>query len=260
MYAEKLEATEDIIRRLFDPRLSYKRAYIPLEVKMAYLQHFLEGKWPEIVGTNLARSCSVEKIVGHELHIRTANSMLANELYMMQSLFLQKINAFLGGRVVIKKVYFNTNAFLRRQRLQQKKQEREALPPVEYTTCPRCGARMRKGLAECSICEREQREALRSKLGELLRIQPWLKYEDCLAYYQCDKIVFTAVKDGLKNFYFEKVRLGYASPKDSHMAVMLLTEKHPEEITDAMYKNALEYLRRDQSVSAFGSRLYGKKQ
>lgn len=259
MYAEKLEAAEAVIRRLFDPRLSYKRAYIAPEIKMAYLQHFLEEKWTEIVGENLARSCSVEKIIGHELHIRTANSMLANELFMMQGLFLQKINAFLSGRVLIKKVYFHTNGFLRKQQKQKQAELEQALPSVEYTKCPRCGARMRKGLVECSVCEREQRDTLRAKLGELLRIQPWLKYEDCLAYYQCDKMIFTAVKDGLKNFYFERVRLGYASKKDSLMAVLLLTEKHPEEITEAIYKNALEYLRRDQSVSAFGSRLYGKK-
>lgn len=259
MYAEKLEATDDIIRRLFDPRLSYKRAFIPLEVKMAYLQHFLEEKWVDIVGENLARSCSVEKIAGNELHIRTANSMLANELFMMQGLFLQKINAFLLGRIIIKKVHFHTSGFLRRQKVQKEQEEQKALPPVEYTKCPRCGARMRKGLSECSVCSRQQRDELRTKLGELLRIQPWLKYEDCLAYYQCDKILFTAVKDGLKNFYFEKVRLGYANKKDSLMAVLLLTEKHPEKITDAIYNNALEYLRRDQSVSAFGSRLYGKK-
>lgn len=259
MYAENLESTNDIIRRLFDPRLSYKGTYIPMEAKMAYLQHFLEEKWPEIVGANLARSCAVEKIVGHELHIRTANSMLANELYMMQSLFLQKINAFLLGRVLIKKVFFHTNGFLRRQQASKKQQEEKALPHVTYTQCPRCGARMQKGLSECSVCAREQREALRAKIAELLRIQPWLEYEDCLAYYQCDKIVFTAVKDGLKNFYFEKVRLGYANKKDSLMAVLLLTKKHPEDVTEAIYNNALEYLRRDQSVSAFGSRLYGKK-
>ena len=46
---------------------------------------------------------------------------------------------------------------------------------------PNMRCQMRKGLDMCSICEREQREELRSKLAELLRIQPWLKYEDCLA-------------------------------------------------------------------------------
>lgn len=259
MYAENLEAAEEVIRRLFDPRRTYKKAYISPEIKLAYLQHYLESRWTEIVGENLARSCAIEKISGSELYVRTANSMLANELYMMQQLFLQKINSFLLGRVLIKKVYFHTGSFFRKKQ-QKEKQAEPPAPPAEYTKCPVCGAQMRKGLDMCSVCEREQREELRSKLAELLRIQPWLKYEDCLAYYKCDKILFTAVKENLQSYYFERVRCGFADKKESLLAVMFLLEKQPEDITLALYENALTYLRRDQGVSAFGSRLHGKKQ
>lgn len=132
MYAENLEAAEEVIRRLFDPRRTYKKAYISPEIKLAYLQHYLESRWTEIVGENLARSCAIEKISGSELYVRTANSMLANELYMMQQLFLQKINSFLLGRVLIKKVYFHTGSFFRKQ--QQK--EKEAEPPARLRNIP----------------------------------------------------------------------------------------------------------------------------
>ena len=259
MYADKLEPADEVIKRLFDPRYSYKRVYIPKEVKLAYLQHFLDSRWTEIVGENLARSCSIEKIDGSDLYIRTANSMLANELYMMQQLFLQKINAYLLGRLVIKKAYFHTGSYHTKKQKQQEADETENIPLVEYIKCPVCGSRMQKGLAMCSICERSQREELRQKMAELLRIQPWLSYENCLAYYKCDKILFTAVKVSLKNYYFERVRCGFANKKESLLAVLFLWEKPPEEITPAMYDNAIEYLRRDQSVSAFGSRLHGKK-
>ena len=50
MYAENLEAAEEVIRRLFDPRRTYKKAYISPEIKLAYLQHYLESRWAEIVG------------------------------------------------------------------------------------------------------------------------------------------------------------------------------------------------------------------
>ena len=40
---------------------------------------------------------------------------------------------------------------------------------------------------------------------------------------------------------------------------MLLTEKEPDDIDVRLYNNALEYLRRDQSVSPSRSRLYGEK-
>ena len=104
------------------------------------------------------------------------------------------------------------------------------------------------------------RASRRFEVSKALRIQPWLKYEDCLAYYKCDKILFTAVKENLQSYYFERVRCGFADKKESLLAVMFLLEKQPEDITLALYENALTYLRRDQGVSAFGSRLHGKKQ
>ena len=252
-----MTSTDVIIKHLFDPRFPNK--FIPLQGKYLYLQHYLRLHWQEICGYNLAQRCGVEKLVGNELYISTAHSLLANELYMMQNLFLQKINAYLLGTVVIKKLYFHTGSFYRRQEQLQQRLEMDSLEPKEYVTCPKCGARMEKGLAMCSVCDREERSQLRQYLAELLRIQPWLTYEDCKAYYKCDKILFTAVKDNLKNYYFERVRLGYADKKESLLAVLFLTEKQPEALTPAMYENALAYLRRDQSVLAFGSRLYGKK-
>lgn len=251
MRYDKLEAVDEVVKRLFDPRYSYKKAYIPLELKYAYLQHYLETKWTEIVGKNLARSCSIEKIVGNELYIRTASSLLANELYMMQSLFLQKINAFLLGRLIIKKVYFHTGGFIRRQQAKKQAEEQAQLPKPEYTRCPRCGARMEKGPAMCSICEREERDRLRGNITELLRIQPWLSYEECQAFYKCDRILFNAVRDGLKGYYFEKVRQGFATKKDELMAVLFLSEKQPEEITTKIYENTLAYLRKDAPMQRF---------
>ena len=251
MRYDKLEAADEVVKRLFDPRYYYKKAYIPLELKYAYLQHYLESKWTEIVGKNLARSCSIEKIVGNELYIRTASSLLANELYMMQALFLQKINAFLLGRLIIKKVYFHTGGFIRRQQAKKQAEEQAQLPKPEYTRCPRCGARMEKGPAMCSICEREERDRLRGNITELLRIQPWLSYEECQAFYKCDRILFNAVRDGLKGYYFEKVRQGFATKKDELMAVLFLSEKQPEEITTKIYENTLAYLRKDAPMQRF---------
>ena len=251
MRYDKLEAADEVVKRLFDPRYSYKKAYIPLELKYAYLQHYLEAKWTEIVGANLARSCSIEKIGGNELYIRTASSLLANELYMMQALFLQKINAFLLGRLIIKKVYFHTGGFIRRQQAKKQAEEQAQLPKPEYTRCPRCGARMEKGPAMCSICEREERDRLRGNITELLRIQPWLSYEECQAFYKCDRILFNAVRDGLKGYYFEKVRQGFATKKDELMAVLFLSEKQPEEITTKIYENTLAYLRKDAPMQRF---------
>ena len=258
-YADKLEGSDEIIRRLFDPRYNYKN--IPLSAKHRYLQHYLEEKWPEICGANLAKSCWPEKIEGSDLYIRTVNSLLANELYMMQSLFLQKVNSFLLGRTIIKKLYFRTGGAIRREQKELAKRKAaaiEAEKPV-YVPCPVCGRNMEQGLTMCSVCGRQRREEERQKIAELLRVEPWLTYENCLKYYKCDKISFIGVKDNLQNFYFERVRQGYADKKECLMAVLFLTGREPQHIDEKLYNNALEYLRRDQSVSAFGSRLYSKK-
>ena len=103
----------------------------------------------------------------------------------------------------------------------------------------------------CSICEREERDRLRGNITELLRIQPWLSYEECQAFYKCDRILFNAVRDGLKGYYFEKVRQGFATKKDELMAVLFLSEKQPEEITTKIYENTLAYLRKDAPMQRF---------
>lgn len=251
-----LTSAEAVIRRLFDPR--YKDKEIPPAVKYQYLQHYLQSRWEQICGKNLARSCYLQKIDGSEMYICTANSLMANELYMMQGLFLQKINAFLAGRVIIKKIYFHTaGAFTAREKSWQ--EEKYVPAAVSYSICPKCGAKMRSELKQCSICAAAEKQELRRRLAELLCIQPWLHYDECQQYYKCDKILFTIIKDDLKNYYFERVRMGYADKKENLLAVLFLTGKHPEELTDSICENSLRYLRRDSSVSASRSRLYGKK-
>lgn len=265
MYADKFASADEAIQRLFDPRLrlfdrrNRARELTPSPlVKQLYLQHCLTDRWEEICGPHLAKKCSIQKIEGQELYVSTANSVLANELYMMQSLFLQKVNSVLSGRLKIKKVYFRSGAVLRRQEAARRKEEDP--PPPEYTVCPECGCRMLKGLEMCSVCDRQRREKLRQKIAELLRIQPWLAFEDCRRYYACDKILFTSVRDNLKSYYCERVRLGFADKKESLLAVLFVTGKQPEEITPQLHENTLIYLRRDRNVSAFRSRLHGKKQ
>ena len=257
MSEEKLESTGAVVRRLFDPRINMRRSPVAPLAKQKYMEHVLQANWEKICGPMLAKNCSMYKLDGEELYVKTTTAAMANELFMMQQLFLQKINAYLLGRRIIKKVYFQSGGSIRR--MEKKKAEEIAEPKPVYVKCPRCGARMDNRLKMCGSCERKAKEELRQQLGELLLIEPWLTYDDCLNYYKCDKILFTAVKDSIKNRYFEKVRLGYANDMDCLMAVMLLTEREPDQIDSKLYNNALEYLRRDQSVSPSRSRLYGEK-
>ena len=75
-----------------------------------FAEYLLTQNWQEICGAHLAKNCCVHKIKGDALTIRTASSMLANELFMMKELFLKKINACLDGKLVIKKLNFQAGS------------------------------------------------------------------------------------------------------------------------------------------------------
>lgn len=256
---ENFEQADKIVKRLLDPKYERTNKYIAKSVKNAYIVHILENNWRSICGENLAKHCCIHKIEKNTLVIRTDSSVWANHLMMMKSLFMQKINAFLLGSVIIKDLKFYSGGSIRRYEARIAQQPK-ALDKDVYNTCSKCGISIRSEENICSVCKRREKEILSSKIAELLKIQPWLTYDDCLNYYKCDKILFTAIKDSVKNIYFEKVRLGHAAKSDCLLAVMFLTGKQPEDIDEKIYNNTLEYLRRDQSVPAPRFRLYGKKQ
>ena len=229
-------------------------------VKQKYAEYVLNRNWVEICGERLAKYCCVHKVEGNEVVIHTENSILANELFMMKDLLLQKINSYLPEKIVIKKISFQASSKIKQYQKPEANDE-AASEAKKYTKpCAKCGVIVQSDNALCDVCTREEKEILKFKIAELLKVQPWLKYEDCGKYFSCDRILFNAVKDSLQNAYFERVRLDTADEFDCHMAVMFLTGKSPEEIDDKIFENSLAYLRRNQNVSTPWFRLYGKKQ
>ena len=228
-------------------------------VKQKYAEYLLNRNWVEICGERLAKYCCVHKVEGNEVVIHTENSILANELFMMKNLLLQKINSYLPDKIVIKKISFQASSKIKEYRKPEANAE-AASEAKKYTKpCAKCGVIVQSDNALCDVCTREEKEILKFKIAELLKVQPWLRFEDCGKYFSCDRILFNAVKDNLQNTYFERVRLDTADEFDCHMAVMFLTGKSPEEIDDKIFENSLAYLRRNQNVSTPWFRLYGKK-
>lgn len=263
---EQFEKPDKIIKNLFttgftvrDNGKSTGRQVKFPSAKEKFAEYLLMQNWQEICGPHLAKNCCVHKIKGDALIIRTENSLLANELFMMKELFLKKINDCLDGKLVIKKLNFQAGSNI----IQYSKDKEEVLeeePVVEYTRpCLKCGVIVQSDNNLCDVCAREEKNLLMSKIAELLNVQPWMKYEECVKYFKCDRILFNRVKDGLKNTYFERVRLNSADEKDCLMAVMFLTGKEPGEIDEKIYENGLAHLRRNQSVFTSGIRLHGKK-
>lgn len=261
---DRIELPEEIINKIFTANLrdeNGKKLFTPL-VKQKYAEYLLEKNWLDILGEHLAKYCCIHKIDGNDLVIYTANSILANELFMMKDLLLNKINGCLNGKIEIKKISFQVNSKIKSHNTFKETNEAENNKEdkkVYSKPCPKCGVIIQSDDEMCDVCTREEKNILKFKIAELLNVQPWLSYEKCLAYYKCDKLLFKAVKDNLQNTYFERVRLNTADENDCLMAVMFLTGKAPEEINENIYDNTLNYLRRYQNVSSSRIRLYGKK-
>lgn len=221
---------------------------IPLDVKIKYLENYLQEHWQEICGEALGKNCAVEKLQDGCLTICTTSSLLANELFMMKNLLLQKINKALAGCTSIKDLKFHAGNIHKKKSVYIP--PKEEVKDVKIVRCPKCGAKMLADNELCNVCERSQRQELQNKLIELIKVQPWLQYEECQQYLRCSHIAFNDAKEILQNYYFEKVRLNYADEMDCYMAVMLLTGKSAELLDAKTYENCLVYLRRNQDVSA----------
>ena len=105
---QKISETKDILKILFDPQSENKN--ISLNVRKKFLVYYLENHWEEICGELIAKSSVPVKLENEELIVIVNNSMLANELFMMRSMFLGKLNIFLKGLVNIKNVHFKVGS------------------------------------------------------------------------------------------------------------------------------------------------------
>ncbi len=262
---KKLEQTEDILRRLFDPHEKGFDVYVtaakkqvhqtvPKEVKLKFWEHYLDLHWQEICGENLASCCCIEELTEELLCIRTNSSILANELYMMKSLLLRKINSQLEGKYKITELKFITGSIKIPSASDSEDTADDVTVKQAYTAlCPICHARIRADRTICSVCERELQNKEYEAIVELLKQEPWLTYEEASKEKKLDRILFERAKDRLKNYYFEKVRQNYSDSIEEYMAVMLLTGKNINQLNDSIVTSSLEYLRRNKDV--FASRI-----
>lgn len=245
----KLESAEQIIPHLFNSHKRRNKAVFPLELQQNYWQHFIEERWIDICGDNLTKLCRVEKLEGNILIIATQSSSIANELFMLQKQLVKKINFILQGMWTVKELRFHTQGSIEKKALKSEIDEPKVSLGIEkYGNCLRCGARLSFKGVFCCACSYEEKFNKRGKIKELLMNQPWLDYNNCLNYLQCDKIEFNSVKDSLKNYYFELVRNDFAKENEKFIAVMLLTGKPMAEMDEKDFNNAIAFLRRKKDV------------
>lgn len=245
----KLESAEQIIPHLFNSHKRRSKAVFPAKLQQNYWQHFIQERWSDICGENLAKLCQVETLEENVLTIATQSSSIANELFMLKKQLIKKINFILQGMWVIKELKFHTQGFVEvKKESSQLPEKKISIGEENYGNCLRCGARLSFKSIFCCYCSREEKVLQREKIKELLLSQPWLDYADCLNYLKCDKIEFNAIKDSLKNYYFEQVRNDFADENEKFVAVMLLTGKAIAEMDERDFNNALAFLRRNKNV------------
>lgn len=253
MLAKNMESVAQCLDAFFDPRKSKTRSSVSVSVKHKYILFSLQEHWDDICGLDLAKNCYPEKIIKNELFIVTKSAMLASELYMMHHFFLKKVNDFLAERITLKKLNFHVGGNIPEQQHEELSKARifDATPWKDRLVkkCPQCGALITAEEECCVVCSRKLKEELENKLAALLKIEPWLNYEQSCSYYYSDPITFQRVKSRLSNYYFEKIRAQNYNSSEAFIAVMLLTGKPPEELDDTQVNNVLTRLRRNSYVS-----------
>lgn len=110
--------------------------------------------------------------------------------------------------------------------------------------CKCCGIAISETGDLCRVCQRYEKEQLRSEIVAVLAAEPWLNYSDCQKYVKCDKMLFDSVKNSLKQYYYAKVFNSQATKKEEMTAVMIKTGMHPEKISEQLAQNIIKGLRR----------------
>lgn len=212
-------------------------------IKRQFLLHKIRVAWPEFAG-KLSEHCQPLKIDGKRLVIVADNAPLTNQLFMVKTNLLQKVNAKLAGEYVFLDMSFVSGSLLKNESVIEEEQEEETYTLV---ACPKCGGKMESWRKLCFDCDREEQQQREQKLRQQLKSTPWLKFEE-IKIEGLDKLTFHRIRDVLADYYFEKVRLKTATEQDQLQAVLLYTKKLPEEISNDEYKMTLAILAKEDEL------------
>ena len=125
--------------------------------------------------------------------------------------------------------------------------------------CKKCGVPIMGDEHYCPACERERKSALWLKTAEILHSAPWLSYEECLNYVNCDKMLFSEIKSHIRSKVYLKIAEEGCTAEDKVFATLLELGIVPEKLTDELIEETVERLRRNIYVSSSRGRLRSKE-
>ena len=149
------------------------------------------------------------------------------------------------------------NAFCRI--MKDDKKRKKAVLENYQKQCKKCGVPIMGDDHYCPACERERKSALWQKTAEILYSAPWLTYEECLNYVNCDKMLFSEIKSNIRSKVYLKIAEEGCTAEDKVFATLLELGIVPEKLTDELIEETVEILRRNIYVSSSRGRLRSKE-
>ena len=143
--------------------------------------------------------------------------------------------------------------------MQDDKKRKKAVLENFKKQCKKCGVPIMGDEHYCPACERERKSALWLKTAEILHSAPWLSYEECLNYVNCDKMLFSEIKSNIRSKVYLKIAEEGCTAEDKVFATLLELGIEPEKLTDELIEETVERLRRNIYVSSSRGRLRGKE-
>ena len=143
--------------------------------------------------------------------------------------------------------------------MQDDKKRKKAVLENFKKQCKKCGVPIMGEDHYCPACERERKSALWLKTAEILHSAPWLSYEECLNYVNCDKMLFSEIKSNIRSKVYLKIAEEGCTAEDKVFATLLELGIVPEKLTDELIEETVERLRRNIYVSSSRGRLRGKE-
>ena len=110
--------------------------------------------------------------------------------------------------------------------------------------CPVCGSFLKNNETICYACEIKMKQELEYKLWSHILKEPWIKWYDLQKAVKCSETDFTMIKNDIKNYYFEKIRMKAADSQEVKLGIQLKAEKPLALISEKEYENILKFLQK----------------
>ena len=110
--------------------------------------------------------------------------------------------------------------------------------------CPVCGVYLKNKEDICHVCERKRVREMERKIWNHIRKEPWIRWYDLNKSVKCNEEEFLMIRNDIKMFYFEKIRLHTATGEEEKLGVQLKAEKPLALIKENEYVNILNYLKK----------------